>query len=164
MLLFAFCLISLWLVGLVVVGFGCCRLVISLRVRDKQYLGSPRVQARRTPRLPRPARAAKSRPMSRVALIDYGSGNLHSCARALAAAAGAGHDIQITASPAGLAAADRIVLPGVGHFADCAGALRAIPGMTQALEETIADAALRARLHESFSALASHMRNQAEQA
>ena len=36
--------------------------------------------------------------------------------------------------------------------------------MTQALEETIADAALRARLHESFSALASHMRNQAEQA
>ncbi|AWI80942.1 globin [Parazoarcus communis] len=35
--------------------------------------------------------------------------------------------------------------------------------MTQALEETIADAALRARLHESFSALASHMRNQAEQ-
>lgn len=79
--------------------------------------------------------------MSRVALIDYGSGNLHSCARALAAAAGADHDIQITASPAGIAAADRIVLPGVGHFADCAGALRAVPGMVEALEAAVIDRA-----------------------
>ena len=77
--------------------------------------------------------------MSRVALIDYGSGNLHSCARALAAAAGSAHDIQITASPGGLAAADRIVLPGVGHFADCAGALRTIPGMVEALEAAVLD-------------------------
>jgi imidazole glycerol-phosphate synthase subunit HisH len=75
--------------------------------------------------------------MSRTALIDYGSGNLHSCARALAAAAEAGHTIDVTADPAGIAAADRIVLPGVGHFADCAGALRAIPGMVEALEDAV---------------------------
>ncbi|MFN3911470.1 imidazole glycerol phosphate synthase subunit HisH [Hyphomonas sp.] len=75
--------------------------------------------------------------MSRVALIDYGSGNLHSCGRALVAAAGGGHDIQITARPEDLAGADRIVLPGVGHFADCAGALRAIPGLIEALEEAV---------------------------
>ena len=75
--------------------------------------------------------------MSRTALIDYGSGNLHSCARALAAAADAGHSIDVTADPAALAAADRIVLPGVGHFADCAGALRAIPGMVEALEDAV---------------------------
>ncbi|WP_291200420.1 imidazole glycerol phosphate synthase subunit HisH [Hyphomonas sp.] len=77
--------------------------------------------------------------MSRTALIDYGSGNLHSCARALAAAAEAGHTIDVTADPGALAAADRIVLPGVGHFADCAGALRAIPGMVEALEEAVLD-------------------------
>lgn len=75
--------------------------------------------------------------MSRVALIDYGSGNLHSCGRALIAAAGGAHDIQITACPEDLAAADRIVLPGVGHFADCAGALRAIPGLIDALEDAV---------------------------
>ena len=75
--------------------------------------------------------------MSRTALIDYGSGNLHSCARALAAAAGAGDDIFVTADPAALEAADRIVLPGVGHFADCAGALRAIPGMEEALRSVV---------------------------
>ncbi|MBI1399896.1 imidazole glycerol phosphate synthase subunit HisH [Hyphomonas sp.] len=75
--------------------------------------------------------------MSRVALIDYGSGNLHSCGRALVAAAAGAHDIQITARPDDLAAADRIVLPGVGHFADCAGALRAVPGMIEALEDAV---------------------------
>lgn len=75
--------------------------------------------------------------MSRVALIDYGSGNLHSCARALAAAAEGRHDIAVTNHPEDLARADRIVLPGVGHFADCAGALRAIPGMVEALETAV---------------------------
>lgn len=75
--------------------------------------------------------------MSRTALIDYGSGNLHSCARALAAAAGPDHDIQVTNRPADIVAADRIVLPGVGHFADCAGALRAISGMVEAIEEAV---------------------------
>ncbi len=79
--------------------------------------------------------------MTRVALIDYGSGNLHSAARALAEAGGAQADIRITADPAEVAAADRIVLPGVGHFADCAGALRAIPGMVEALEAAVLHAA-----------------------
>ncbi|MEQ9506497.1 MAG: imidazole glycerol phosphate synthase subunit HisH [Hyphomonas sp.] len=75
--------------------------------------------------------------MSRVALIDYGSGNLHSCARALVAVAAGAHEIAVTNRPEDLAQADRIVLPGVGHFADCAGALRAIPGMVDALEDAV---------------------------
>lgn len=73
--------------------------------------------------------------MSFTALIDYGSGNLHSCGRALLAAAGNAAAIRVTAKPEDVLAAERIVLPGVGHFADCAGALRAIPGMVEALEE-----------------------------
>lgn len=68
---------------------------------------------------------------NRVALIDYGAGNLHSVANALKAA-GAG-SIDVTANPAVVAAADRIVLPGVGAFGACASALGAIPGMTEAL-------------------------------
>lgn len=75
--------------------------------------------------------------MTRVALIDYGSGNLHSCARALAAAAGSAGTVQVTATPEEVLRADRIVLPGVGHFADCAGALRAVPGMVEALSEAV---------------------------
>ncbi|MEZ5953852.1 MAG: imidazole glycerol phosphate synthase subunit HisH [Hyphomonas sp.] len=81
--------------------------------------------------------------MKRVALIDYGSGNLHSAGRALRAAAdhaGTGHDILITADPADIAAADRIVLPGVGHFADCAAGLRAVPGVVDALNSAVIDA------------------------
>lgn len=75
--------------------------------------------------------------MTRVALIDYGSGNLHSCARALAAAAGSAGTVQVTATPEEVLKADRIVLPGVGHFADCAGALRAVPSLVEALEEAV---------------------------
>ena len=75
--------------------------------------------------------------MTRVALIDYGSGNLHSCARALAAAAGDAGIVTVTADPEEVARAERIVLPGVGHFADCAAALRAIDGMVEALEEAV---------------------------
>ena len=67
----------------------------------------------------------------RVALIDYGAGNLHSVANALKAA-GAG-TVEITASAAVVACADRIVLPGVGAFGACAAALRALPGMTEAM-------------------------------
>lgn len=67
----------------------------------------------------------------RVALIDYGAGNLHSVANALKAA-GAG-TVEITANPGVVACADRIVLPGVGAFGACASALRAVPGMTEAL-------------------------------
>lgn len=75
--------------------------------------------------------------MTRVALIDYGSGNLHSCARALAAAADDPGKVMVTARPEDILTAERIVLPGVGHFADCAGALRAIPGMVEALDEAV---------------------------
>ncbi len=70
-----------------------------------------------------------------VALIDYGAGNLRSAARALEAAGAA--NVRVTADPAEVRAADRIVLPGVGAFGACAAALRAVPGLEEALEETV---------------------------
>jgi len=70
-----------------------------------------------------------------LALIDYGAGNLHSVHNALKAA-GAG-DIRVTADPAIVATADRIVLPGVGAFAHCMEALSAIDGMTAAMEQRV---------------------------
>ena len=75
--------------------------------------------------------------MSFVALIDYGSGNLHSAGRALREAAGGSHDIRITDKPEEISAADRIVLPGVGHFADCAAGLRAHQGVVEALKDAV---------------------------
>jgi len=75
-----------------------------------------------------------------VALIDYGSGNLRSAARALTRAAetsGTNHEVTITADPDRLAQAERIVLPGVGAFADCMRGLSAIPGMLAALEHSV---------------------------
>jgi glutamine amidotransferase len=70
-----------------------------------------------------------------LALIDYGAGNLHSVANALKAAGSS--DILITADADAVAKADRIVLPGVGAFAACAAALRAVPGMVEALEQRV---------------------------
>lgn len=73
----------------------------------------------------------------RVALIDYGSGNLRSAAKALERAAlDSGQDIvvDVTSDPRALRTADRIVLPGVGAFGQCAGALMAIEGMTHTLD------------------------------
>lgn len=78
--------------------------------------------------------------MKMIALIDYGSGNLHSAARALRVAANESNrkrEIRITASPEAIANADRIVLPGVGHFADCAANLRAHDGLVEALNEAV---------------------------
>src|SRR6185312_3845940 len=78
--------------------------------------------------------------MASVALIDYGSGNLRSAEKALARAAAesaSGHEIIVTADPAVVAKADRIVLPGVGAFADCIRGLSALPGMTDALNEAV---------------------------
>ena len=75
-----------------------------------------------------------------VALIDYGSGNLRSAEKALARAAregGTGHDILVTADPRAVAAAGRIVLPGVGAFADCMSGVVSIPGMRDALDEAV---------------------------
>ncbi len=68
-----------------------------------------------------------------VALIDYGAGNLQSVRNALKAAGA--ENIIVTANPADVLASDRIVLPGVGAFAHCMGALSAIPGMVEALNE-----------------------------
>ena len=76
----------------------------------------------------------------RVAIIDYGSGNLHSAAKALERAAreaGVACEIAVTADPAYVAGADRIVLPGVGAFADCAQGLNAVAGMREALESAV---------------------------
>ncbi|MEL6413703.1 MAG: imidazole glycerol phosphate synthase subunit HisH [Pseudomonadota bacterium] len=80
--------------------------------------------------------------MKTIALIDYGSGNLHSAARALRVAANNAkktREIRITADPSAIAHADRIVLPGVGHFADCAANLRKHDGLVEALREAVFD-------------------------
>ena len=69
-----------------------------------------------------------------LALIDYGAGNLHSVANALKAAGGTA---TITAEPDVVASADRIVLPGVGAFGACAAALRAVPGMVEAMDARV---------------------------
>ena len=73
-----------------------------------------------------------------VAIIDYGSGNLRSAAKAFARAAaetGIAADIEVTSTPEVVAGADRIVLPGVGAFADCRRGLAAIPGLEEGLHE-----------------------------
>jgi glutamine amidotransferase len=75
-----------------------------------------------------------------VAIVDYGSGNLHSAAKAFERAAReSGHDqpIAVTSDPDAVARADRVVLPGVGAFADCRRGLDEIPGMIDALETTV---------------------------
>ncbi|WP_416145995.1 imidazole glycerol phosphate synthase subunit HisH [Parvibaculum sp.] len=75
-----------------------------------------------------------------VAIIDYGSGNLRSAAKAFERAgrdAGLVADVLVTSDPDALRAADRIVLPGVGAFGDCRAGLDAIPGMVEALEEAV---------------------------
>ena len=71
----------------------------------------------------------------RLALIDYGAGNLRSVENALKAAGAA--DVLVTADPDVVRGADRIVLPGVGAFAACMGALSAIPGMVDAMGEAV---------------------------
>lgn len=80
--------------------------------------------------------------MSFVALIDYGSGNLHSAERALRKAANDALDVIVTSRPERVAEADRIVLPGVGHFAHCADNLRGVPGLLSALTEAVRERAV----------------------
>ena len=75
----------------------------------------------------------------RVAIIDYGSGNLRSATKAFeraAGEAGIAAKIDLTADPERVRSADRIVLPGVGAYADCAAGLHAVTGMWEAVEET----------------------------
>jgi glutamine amidotransferase len=75
-----------------------------------------------------------------VAIVDYGSGNLHSAAKAFERAAresGRDQPIVVTGDPNEVARAERIVLPGVGAFADCRRGLDAVPGLVDALEENV---------------------------
>jgi glutamine amidotransferase len=77
-----------------------------------------------------------------VAIIDYGSGNLHSAHKAFERAAlesGSNETIRVTADPDLVRQADRIVLPGVGAFADCRRGLDAVPGMIAAMTEAVFD-------------------------
>jgi glutamine amidotransferase len=76
----------------------------------------------------------------RVTIIDYGSGNLRSATKAFERAsreAGIGAEIELTADATRVLTADRIVLPGVGAYADCRAGLDAVPGMVEALEEAV---------------------------
>ena len=76
----------------------------------------------------------------RVAIIDYGSGNLRSATKAFERAAreaGIAAEIDLTDKAERVATADRIVLPGVGAYADCRRGLDAVPGMVEALRDTV---------------------------
>ena len=73
---------------------------------------------------------------NRVALVDYGAGNLHSVHNALRAI---GADVEVTADAERVARADRIVLPGVGAFRACHDGLAAVDGMVDALRLRVLD-------------------------
>lgn len=76
--------------------------------------------------------------MQTVALIDYGAGNIPSAARALEVAverSGITSRLIVTNSPEDVAQADRIVIPGVGHFRDCREGLNTVAGLLEAVEE-----------------------------
>src|SRR4051812_33602582 len=75
--------------------------------------------------------------MQRVALIDYGSGNLRSAEKALVRAADGTADVVVTNDPDVVAKADRIVLPGVGAFAACMSALSERPGVIEAMTDAV---------------------------
>lgn len=78
----------------------------------------------------------------RVAIIDYGSGNLRSATKAFERAAcegGTNAQIELTDDAARVASANAIVLPGVGAYADCRRGLDAVPGMVEALNEAVID-------------------------
>lgn len=78
--------------------------------------------------------------MQNVVIIDYGSGNLHSAAKAFESAArGSSNPSKIIVSPRpeDVLAADRIVLPGVGAYGDCKAGLERVPGLILVLEEAV---------------------------
>src|SRR6185503_12009505 len=101
------------------------------RSAGRRWLAAPRRPDRR-PLL--------RRAMQRLVIINYGSGNLHSAAKAFERAARESEtdvSIEVTESPPAVASADRIVLPGVGAFADCKRGVDAVPGMLEALETSV---------------------------
>ncbi|ACK51476.1 imidazole glycerol phosphate synthase, glutamine amidotransferase subunit [Methylocella silvestris BL2] len=76
----------------------------------------------------------------KIAIVDYGSGNLHSAHKAFERAAreaGITASIRVTPDPGEISRADQIVLPGVGAFADCRRGLDEISGMVEALNEAV---------------------------
>ncbi len=78
--------------------------------------------------------------MQTAVIIDYGSGNLHSAGKSLERAAReseADSKCLITADPEVVARADRIILPGVGAYADCRAGLEAVPGLLNALATVV---------------------------
>jgi len=82
--------------------------------------------------------------MMRLAIIDYGSGNLRSATKAFERAAreaGIDDEILLTDDPEVVRGADRVVLPGVGAYADCRRGLDAVTGMTEALREAVEEKA-----------------------
>lgn len=79
-----------------------------------------------------------------IAIIDYGSGNLHSAAKAFERATRGSQEparVVVTRDPDVVFRADRIVLPGVGAFADCRRGLDALDGMVEAMTEAVRDKA-----------------------
>src|SRR5215470_17865385 len=90
-------------------------------------------------RCPAPRACSEAKTMT-VAIVDYGSGNLRSAAKAFERAAreaGVDDRVLVTSSPGEVAAADRIVLPGVGAFADCRAGLYGVPGMVDTLQQAV---------------------------
>ena len=80
----------------------------------------------------------------RIAIIDYGSGNLRSATKAFERAAreaGISAEIDLTADAERVRSADRVVLPGVGAYADCRAGLNAVPGMIEAVTEVAVEKA-----------------------
>ena len=76
----------------------------------------------------------------RIAIIDYGSGNLCSAAKAFERSAregGHSADVLVTSDPEDVLTASHVVLPGVGAYADCRAGLDAVPGMVEALDEAV---------------------------
>src|SRR5581483_8768020 len=73
----------------------------------------------------------------RVVVIDYGSGNLRSAAKAFERVMPEGKNVMVASEPSALAEASHIVLPGVGAFADCMNGLKSLPGMLNALENEV---------------------------
>ena len=75
-----------------------------------------------------------------IAVIDYGSGNLKSAAKALETAAkniNIGSKIVVTSDPKTIEQSDKIVLPGQGSFRDCYLGIQKIPGLIEALNECV---------------------------
>ncbi len=75
-----------------------------------------------------------------VVIIDYGSGNLHSAEKAFERAnaeANLGFEIKLSSNPEDVKNAERIVLPGVGAYADCLSGIKAVGGMLDALEDAV---------------------------